>query len=296
MEPAIKMHYRLPSKKKVPQEVYRVCKFLRMQDIQISKLNSNYRQPFVPQERESRRYLRKEYGAKFGKYRDIECEKIQEKFNMLAQKVFIQDKIKFCESLMNLDFHSSRRSKGVINIVGLFIGEDLPHRIAATNFLTLLKIVLKSGYKYNTKIAVKNEHLNAAPESSKMVFSFQVKCLQDYWSLPYQRKERDQEHDVYFTSYPPPFLLPYEMRENISLSEENDTRKYDKLDKIKKYFKWNDKHDLSSITFPDNDFIPFDNNEASDVNFLINSEYLNCDLSYKTSTSRKWMRKKTCYA
>jgi len=141
--------YRLPSRKKVPLVLFQACQFIFSQKISVSQLNTVYTGHCVPREREYRRILRKRFGAKFGNFYEEQDLMIMRRFNTLVESRVVEDKAEFCNFLNTYcsgkdqkELHRSRRSIGVRNIVGLYVGQDMPHKLAAVHCLRLIKLVL----------------------------------------------------------------------------------------------------------------------------------------------------------
>ena len=71
------------------------------------------------------------------------------RFDTLVQQGVVEDKAEFC-NLLNIhcngkdqkELMKNRRNIGVRNIVGLYVGQDMPNKIAAVHCLRLIKLVL----------------------------------------------------------------------------------------------------------------------------------------------------------
>merc|ERR1719431_708181 len=151
----IKDLYRTPKRKKVPAVLYDACKFIFSQNVEVSALNIAYTGHCVPGEREYRRFLRKKYKAKFGRYHDEQDSMLLQRFDTLVQHGVVEDKVEFynflnihCNGKDQKELMKSKRSIGVRNIVGLYVGQDMPRKIAAVHCLRLISLVLGSSYLF----------------------------------------------------------------------------------------------------------------------------------------------------
>jgi len=151
----IKDLYRTPKRKKVPTVLYEACKFIFSQNVEVSALNIAYTGHCVPGDRDYRRLLRREYKAKFGRYHDEQDSMLLERFDTLVQHGVVEDKEEFC-NFLNIycngkdqkELMKNRRSIGVRNIVGLYVGQDMPNKIAAVHCLRLIRLVLGTSYLF----------------------------------------------------------------------------------------------------------------------------------------------------
>ena len=147
----IKTLYRLPSRKKVPMVLFRACQFIFTQEVPVSPLNIEYRGHCVPRE-EERAQLRAKYGARFGGYYDEQDDGICRRFLTLMENHVVEDRMQFCRDLdeycsgkNQLELiRTSRRTIGVRNIVGLYVGQDIPNKIAFIHCQRLVRLVLGS--------------------------------------------------------------------------------------------------------------------------------------------------------
>jgi len=154
----IKDLYRMPKRHKVPPVLYEACKFIFHQFVEVSELNIAYTGHCVPREKEYRGILRRKYGAKFGKYYEEQDLMLTKRFNTLVQHGVVEDKEEFCHFLNiycngkdQAELMKSTRNIGIRNIVGLFIGQDIPHKIAAVNCMRFIKLVLGGSYLFPSR-------------------------------------------------------------------------------------------------------------------------------------------------
>eukprot|EP00090_Calanus_glacialis_P017672 TRINITY_DN27452_c0_g1_i1.p1 TRINITY_DN27452_c0_g1~~TRINITY_DN27452_c0_g1_i1.p1 ORF type:complete len:1070 (-),score=344.13 TRINITY_DN27452_c0_g1_i1:73-3246(-) len=169
--------YRLPSRKKVPMVVFQACQFIFSQNTPVSQLNTVYTGHCVPREREYREILRKKFGAKFGNFYEEQDLKILRRFNTLIENRVVEDKAEFCNFLNTYcsgkdikELRKSSRSIGVRNIVGLFVGQDMPHKIAAVNCLRLIKLVLGASNlfrDYKQEVVGETETSDSQPQEEQ---------------------------------------------------------------------------------------------------------------------------------
>jgi len=147
--------YKLPKKRAVPPVLRNACKFIFSQAVAVSELNTAYTGHCVPRGREYRGILRRKYGAKFGRYYEEQDTMLLSRFNTLVQQGVVEDKEEFCHFLNiycsgkdQAELMKSTRNIGIRNIVGLFIGQDIPQKLAAVHCLRLIKLVLGKSYLF----------------------------------------------------------------------------------------------------------------------------------------------------
>ena len=82
-------------------------------------------------------------GAKFGRNSAEQDKMLMRRFNIMIEKGVMEDKLEFCKILK---LHRSEQyiniDSGLTNIVGLFVGQDLPFKLAALHCSRLTKLVL----------------------------------------------------------------------------------------------------------------------------------------------------------
>jgi len=146
----VKDLYQIPTRK-VPASLFKVCRYIIEENVEVSALNTVYMGNCVPNDRCLRKKLSKDFKAKFGKYTKYEDDLILNRFNHLLREEVIEDGREFLKMMMktccgkdqtNLKSHG--RTLGARNILGLYIGQDIPNKLAFTNYNRLLKLVLNT--------------------------------------------------------------------------------------------------------------------------------------------------------
>ena len=130
--------YSLPSGKNIPLVLKQTCQYIIEENIYVSGINTQYRDLGAP-DKGMRGVLRKS-GAKFGPYSEAEDLQLRRRFNMLVDKVKIRDKAGLCRLLKT-------NIGEAVHILGLFVGQDFPTRIAALNCKRIIK--LEVGRSFN---------------------------------------------------------------------------------------------------------------------------------------------------
>jgi len=145
--------YRMPKQSKVSAQIFSACKFIMEQQVEVSLLNRVYRGHCVPKERWFRKELRRKYNAKFGNYNHEQDEMILKRFRSLVSEVitdgnpreFLQSVLDTCCGKDLAELHKSKfRTIGVRNIIGLYVGQDIPNKIAFIHFCRLIKLAFKT--------------------------------------------------------------------------------------------------------------------------------------------------------
>jgi len=164
----IKDLYKLPKRKKVPPVIYDACKFIFSQQVPVSDVNRAYTGHCVPGDMDYRKLLKRKYKAKFGKYYEEQDEMLMKRFNILVQNGIVANKEEFCTFLNTYcsgndkkELAKNKRNIGVRNIIGLFIGQDMPRKIAAVHCLRLIKLVLGHSYLFKHREEVKKADLDS---------------------------------------------------------------------------------------------------------------------------------------
>jgi len=148
--------YRMPKRKKVPTVLYETCRFILEQEIPVSPLNIAYRGFSVPSELSDRDYLRRKFGAR-NCYHEEQDQLILRRFETLVENGIVVDKKEFCEFLNQYCSGKDRkeflktksRTIGVRNIVGLYVGQDIPNKMAWCHCQRLLKLILGKSYVFS---------------------------------------------------------------------------------------------------------------------------------------------------
>jgi len=170
--------YRLPKKKKVPRVIYNVCRYIFAQNIQVSDLNKKYTGHCVPRDKKYRGHLRRKYGAKFGRYYQEQDNMILSRFEELVTQGIVQDIQIFCRLLGvhcngkdQKKLYKSQRNIDVRNVIGLFVGQDMPEKLAAVHCLRLIKLVLGSSYLFRRRQPVEQ----ATPARRKKASTWSIR-------------------------------------------------------------------------------------------------------------------------
>jgi len=121
--------------------------------VEVSLLNKVYTGHCVPRERSFRKELRMKYNAKFGGYSLEQDEMILRRFRGLVDEVvtegtareFLQSVMETCNGENQQELHTSKfRTIAVRNIIGLYVGQDIPNKIAFVHFSRLVKLAFNS--------------------------------------------------------------------------------------------------------------------------------------------------------
>ena len=135
--------YSLPNKKEVPNVIKKVCRFILEQQVEVSHVNIVHTKHGLVRDKGHRGTLRKN-GAKFGPNSAEQDKMLMRRFNIMIEKGVVEDKLEFCKILKLYRSEQYRNiDSGVTNIVGLFVGQDLPFKLAALHCSRLTKLVLR---------------------------------------------------------------------------------------------------------------------------------------------------------
>ena len=153
----IKDMYRMPKRKKTDPSLYAVLLNIMEQNIEVSPLNKAYTGHSDIRDRDLRKKLRDEYGAKFRKHTDHEDSLILKRLGKLKRANLVDDFDMFIHTLF--DFckgerlqRKSDRQLGVRNIIGLYVGQDLPLKPAYYNYDRLITLLLDDSPRLVTLI------------------------------------------------------------------------------------------------------------------------------------------------
>ena len=140
--------YRMPQKSKTPASIYATVAHILNQEVEVSPLNRSCRDYTNIRSKAYRDELRRKYGAKLRKHTDHEDHLILKRFAKLKKAEVFKDFNEFCESVVKfcskkeMKNHKGRRNLKVRNIIGLYVGQDLPHKLAYYNYDRLITLVL----------------------------------------------------------------------------------------------------------------------------------------------------------
>ena len=143
----IKDMYRMPKRKKTDPSLYAVLLNIMEQNIKVSPLNKAYTGHSDIRDKDLRNELRAKYGAKFSKHTAHEDSLILKRLGKLKRANLVEDFDMFIHTLF--DFcrseglqRKSDRQLGVRNIIGLYVGQDLPQKPAYYNYDRLITLLL----------------------------------------------------------------------------------------------------------------------------------------------------------
>jgi len=168
--------YCTPDSTMVDAELFNVVMYILKENISISKLNIVWTK-FNPH-KEERDYLIAMHNAVFAFFTEEEDMKIRERLQYLVKNKIITDLKVFLKALNEKNGLSTyaKREKATRNIIGLYVGQDLPNRTA--HCVTQRLIFLMTGSSlvnnYNTK---KKEVVKTEGPV------FKTKQMPRYWSL-----------------------------------------------------------------------------------------------------------------
>lgn len=135
--------YSLPNKKEVPNVIKKACRFILEQQVEVSHVNIVHTKHGLVRDKGHRGTLRKN-GARFGPNSAEQDKMLMMRFNIMIEKGVVEDKLEFCKILKLYRSEQYRNiDSGVTNIVGLFVGQDLPFKLAALHCSRLTKLVLR---------------------------------------------------------------------------------------------------------------------------------------------------------
>ena len=146
----IKDMYKVPSRSKTPGSIFAVCVHILNKDIEVSPLNRACNDHSWIRDRNNREELRRKYGAKFRAHNDHQDSLILKRFAELKKANLFNDYSEFCNLLKKFTSlkertksqHKKKRNMRVRNIIGLFVGQDIPDKLAYYNYDRLLYLVL----------------------------------------------------------------------------------------------------------------------------------------------------------
>jgi len=150
----IKDIYCAPGSTMVEEELYKVVMFILQENISISKLNIIWTKNCLPH-KDEKDFLTKMHNAVFYFFTEEEDMKIRKRLKYLVDNKIITNLKVFLRELNEKNGHSNyaRREKATRNIIGLYVGQDLPNRTA--HCVTQRLIFLMTGSSlvndYNTK-------------------------------------------------------------------------------------------------------------------------------------------------
>ena len=117
---------------RLPKTVYQLCRHILYLDIEVSPVNAFYKGAFMP-DIEKQVELVKTFGAQFGVFSKEEDKKLETFLDKLLSSnvVFVSPKDLFT-ALRQVQLEADLKEyKFTLNIVGLYVGQQLPDRIAA---------------------------------------------------------------------------------------------------------------------------------------------------------------------
>ena len=146
----IKDMYKLPSRSKTPGPIFAVCLHILNKDVEVSPVNIACNDHSWIRNRNNREELRRKYGAKFRAHNDHQDSLILKRFAWLKKANLFNDFNEFCNLLKKFTSlkertksqHKKKRNMRVRNIIGLFVGQDIPDKLAYYNYDRLLYLVL----------------------------------------------------------------------------------------------------------------------------------------------------------
>ena len=152
----IKDLYKLPSRSKTPGPIFAVCVHILSKHIEVSPLNRACKKHFWIRKRNHREELRRKYGARFRAHNDHQDSLILKRFAELKKANLFNDFEEFCSLLKKFTSfkertrsnHKDKRNMRLRNIIGLFVGQDIPDKLAFHNYDRLLYLVLSRSQSY----------------------------------------------------------------------------------------------------------------------------------------------------
>ena len=142
--------YEIPTKKETKPSIYKVMNYIKEQEIKVSSLNIEYTGSTYIKDKVLREQLKKQFGdGVFQAYTKNEDKKLKQRWEELRNAKVDFDNFKknlfdFCEGGRQRNKKKIRRQSFVRNIIGLYVGQDLPHKLAYSNFNRIKKIFYKS--------------------------------------------------------------------------------------------------------------------------------------------------------
>jgi len=165
-----------PNPEIITGELYNVVMYILNENISISMANAVWTHSCMPTDVKSKEKMLN-LGVKMNKFTEEEDSFIHERIKFLKDNKVISNMKEFVTQLNNQNgnTHKHEKDKATRNIVGLFIGKDLPNRLAHEVTQRLIYLVtgtsLKNTYQYN---------LN---EKRKQGMEFHIKQKHREWSL-----------------------------------------------------------------------------------------------------------------
>ena len=165
-----------PNPEIITGELYNVVMYILNENISISMANAVWTHSCMPTDVKSKEKMLN-LGVKINKFTEEEDSFIHARIKFLKDNKVISNMKEFVTQLNNQNgnTHKHEKDKATRNIVGLFIGKDLPNRLAHEVTQRLIYLVtgtsLKNTYQYN---------LN---EKRKQGMEFHIKQKHREWSL-----------------------------------------------------------------------------------------------------------------
>jgi len=165
-----------PNPEIITGELYNVVMYILKKNINVSMVNTVWTRNTLPSEFQDREKMEK-LGVKFGKFTEEEDACIQARIKFLIDNKVISNLKEFTTQLNNQNgnLHIHAKNKATRNIVGLFIGRDLPDRLAHEVTQRLVFLItgtsLVNKYKYNLE------------EKRKQGLEFHINQKHREWSL-----------------------------------------------------------------------------------------------------------------
>ena len=150
----ISHYYRLPKKEELPEELYDMAVFILEQNLEVSPLNRAYRGHTIPPTKEARDTLKKDFGTSWGNYHEVEDSAILRRLGELEAAGVVKDRVRLCHQLRD---HCGRRARsrpclGIRNILGLWVGQDIPHKIAFLHVQRMVALIEGSSITYQVGV------------------------------------------------------------------------------------------------------------------------------------------------
>ena len=151
----IKDLYQMPRLYEVTEDIMTACEYILKENVPVSPLNVAYTGNSVPP-KVKKKELRARFQAKFGGYFTEQDDMILKRFRDLMLEVgsdgkeFLESVQEKCSFLPQAEVKMHKKRKiGVRNIIGLYVGQDIPHKIAFTHYDRLIKLVLEKSMRAN---------------------------------------------------------------------------------------------------------------------------------------------------
>jgi len=154
--------YLAPSANIIKGDLLSTVQYILDQNVPVSKLNEFWTRNHMPSTEIEAKKLREKYNAVFHRFTNEEDAMILQRFRQLTSIPVIHDIKSFVEDLNKQNGRKVTKlqaDKSVRNIVGLYVGQDIPYRLA--HELTQRLIYLLDGSslmaKYSTRTPLKSE-------------------------------------------------------------------------------------------------------------------------------------------